>query len=419
MEIPLREVHQLSAVAAVRQWRAWQQAQWQTAAPVVALEQRLFFHLHVLARAGDKEGPVPEEAEEAFVWLAGGMESPDAARRAKVAAMAGEFLVEDSPRGEGLRKAAGLFPGRELDIVVSRLYQRTTAARPALLNMLCSPRSWVSGELLDEAASQADDAHLQASALYYRARFLPGGLEAFSRCYQPLLSGRAAGVPAEVLSAALLGGLIRGHEAVRTALRKAVEHETAPDALRMLLRLAALVCDTPLYPRVRELMEPDPAGACMLMAIYGHDEACRDLLDAMESPRTAEAAADAWYRISGTRPGRRPRLSLVGKGRQSEDSQRQAGQMPDVAAARAWWADNGIAPGERLLLGRRLTPDSLLAAAGDTAGAGVQDILDLAAVTLGRPLGFDARGWVTDRRKHLAGCGAHGRGDTGAGAGHA
>ncbi|WP_429884433.1 hypothetical protein [Geoalkalibacter halelectricus] len=357
-------------------------------------EYLLRMHLHVLARC-DWDEPQADKPEQVFVKLARRLSSPVTEVRRDGYALACAMLVEGGDAGEGAFAALAMLADDESAGLMD-LYRNQPALRPRLFD-LWREQGWkVPQALLNQAELQGRDDALQEAALAYAATRPEIGVELFRPYYAPLHSGAAPRCSGRLTALALWGALVRGERGIEVALRRAVERETDAQTRLELLRLAALAGDAEMLPVLHRLLDERPEQWARLLALHGSASAVEILIEALSRAATMDAAARAWPWISGQALPSKPRLRAVGR----EDGQ---GAMPDVEAARDWWAQQRsvLPPTGRMLQGAPLSLARLHALALTQAGEAGRDLLDLLALHLGRPLGFSPRAEQARRRAYL------------------
>ena len=140
------------------------------------------------------------------------------------------------------------------------------------------------------------------------------------------------------------------HEAatVRNSALIAGLHRRDPQALDLLESEVSATETTarPGLPLITWLLASRQRPALMhahpiMAGLSGHAAAGPTLLDGLEHPASSEAAAQGWFWLTGQTLPRRPRLQAVGS-----DAPADAPTLPDVDAARQWWAQHGWPDGQ-------------------------------------------------------------------------
>lgn len=400
MYVPLLETHRNSAVALIRQRAGWLEQPWLGAHSMATLEQRLRIHLHVLSNVLDDDDAEPGQFHDTAVWLAARLQSKHAEQRQNAAESAANWLIEkDSPAAKGACWVLALYRTNETDEVTKRLYHAQPKLRSTLIYIWDSQGVPVPQALLNQGELRSFDPELQAAVLRFASNRPATGLDVFRHYYSPLLSS-VDRLPCStpLLTAAIWGGLLRGDGDAVVVLRRVIELQTQHDELRPLLRLAALSGDPGFHPVLRQHARSAPESGYWLLALWGHRNAIPDVVSGLHDPRTSQHAAEAWYWLSGIRLPMKPRLSVVGDEQKSADNN-EVGEVADLRAAKSWWrANDTLWPdGIRRVLGEVMTPVTLSKLAGEHAGKQSQDLLDLLALQVRKPLGVTAGSWFSQR----------------------
>lgn len=397
MDLPCRETHLQSAKALYRQRLGWLDLPVVAMPAMLDLEHRLRVHLHVLSRSVDPDEGEPGEAPDLFVHLAARLAAPDEALRKAAVELACEKLAEPGPMAEAARDALVLFPRAESQEILQAAFREAGEARLALLDIMWAHGMSLPPRFFEPANLTALPPDVHAAALHHAARNPETRRSLFQPYYLLVaLDDGADRTPPDVLRAALQAGLVLGDPDAPDAARTTLERETDLGARGALLRLLALAGDPGVVGLLKDHIDFDPPEALALLALHGGRRAVQRIVDALDDPRCAQAAAEAWTRVSGETLPRKPRLSVVGAPAADGGS---AGELPEAGPARASWRLKapGLAGADRWHGGERLSVQGLVDRLQAEAGAQSLDRLDLLAVLLGRPVDLHPRAWHAQR----------------------
>jgi hypothetical protein len=402
MDLPLRDTHLESAQALYRQRLGWLALPCVSMQAMLDLEHRLRVHLHVLSRCTDPGAESPDEAPALFVDLAARLCAPDDAVRREAVALGCGKLEQPGPPADAARDALALYAQANAEEALQATFRDAPEARAAVLEILWAQGMALPSRFFEPATLTALPPEVHAAALRHAARNGEAKLAVFQPYYLLVAFDDGADrTPAEVLQAALWGGLLRGDPDAPDAARAALGHENDPAARGALLRLLALVGDPDAVGLLEAHMDYDSEQALHLLALHGTRRAVDVIVGALDDPRHAQAAAEAWRLVSGETLPRRPRLSVVG----GPSGESNVGELPEPGPARAAWRLKapGLRASDRWHGGERLTPRLLVDRLLQEAGAGSVDRLDLLCALLGRPVGLYPAGWHGARAAALRG----------------
>ena len=127
-----------------------------------------------------------------------------------------------------------------------------------------------------------------------------------------------------------------------------------------------------------------------------------ELLKALENARSMEHAAAAYTQLTDQLLPRIPRLTVVGE--EEVDEEKDAPQIPDIKAARAWWDKHqpNWKADERWLFGKPANTAHLTALTKKHAGRFGQDIMALLALSQKAPLNIPTEIWRARQQQLLA-----------------
>lgn len=349
-------------------------------------EQRLCIHLYVVAQA-DGGDIAPATAFDAFRRVGGGILRDSATAYADAL----EIVAAGEDGASGAFQAIALLPPPQAGILID-LFQQHHGLRALLFDVWLRHGSDVPDGVLNRSCLQREDAALQTAALRYAAARPDTGNDVF----RPYYSERS--LPAATVLAALWGGLRRSDAAAEDALNPVLDRMGSGAGVHSVLRLMALTGGRRHLPVLREHARLHPAEGVPLLALAGYPEVVPDILHALERPESAEAAAQAWFWMTGQTLPTRPRLEVAEVG-----GAQGGGERPDAEWAAGWWhGQRARFPTDvRLLFGEAVSRESLVRACGAWAGRRSEDLLDLAALFGPRELYIHHEDWITRRRAAL------------------
>ena len=349
-------------------------------------EQRLCVHLYVLAQT-DGRDMAPSTAFDAVSRVSGAILRNGAAAYSEALAI----VAAGEEGASGAFEAVALLPPRQDEVLVE-LFQQHHGMRATLFELWRRHGIDVPDGVVNRSCLQRDDAALQTAALRYAAARPGTGIDVFRPYY------KERSLPAATVVAALWGGLRRGDDAAAEALNRVVDAMGTDAAMRSVLRLMALTGGRRHLPVLREHARLHPQDGTLLLALSGFPEVVPDILQVLERPESADAAAQAWFWMTGQSLPTRPRLEVAEVG-----GAQGGGARPDAEWAAGWWQDRRdyFQPDARLLFGEAMSAPSVARACGAWAGRRSEDLLDLSALFGLSGLCIHHEDWMMRRRSAL------------------
>ncbi|VAW94442.1 hypothetical protein MNBD_GAMMA21-2122 [hydrothermal vent metagenome] len=353
------------------------------------LEFRMRVHIHVLANQIDEDQAEPEQAADAFIYLAARFSSKDEVHQASAAQQACEWLLEDSPVAHGARDALMLFPLPDAYSVMQKTYRDVESLRPVLIYILTQQGAHLPKSLTHQAELQNQDPFLQAQTLYYAANDHKSDAGMFRDYYDSLLDdNKIEELDHSALVAAIWGGLVRGEDDAWVALQRAIANE-GDDIQRLdFLRFAALSGKEQYFPMLANVAEHAPEVGYHFLALHGQTQSVQAILDGLIHPRTANYAEQAWWWVSGQILPKMPRLAVVGEENDTDniELEDEVGYVPDAKPAQHWWAKQQQDASARWLQGQSFSISTVHKLMTQYSGVISNDLFDLYAITTHTPL---------------------------------
>lgn len=343
----------------------------------------------------------PTKEAERFILLASHINSSRPETRAKGYDLAYyQWLAQDQGKSAAAEAALSLYPPAD-NTKLLKLYDEQEALRPALFRIYRKQMRTLPIPMVSTAAAEGSPAALKIEALRYAAANADIGMDPFRTHYLPLLSGKTQ-FDADVIEAAIWGGMLRNDPDARRAISAAISNTHAAKERAKLLRLAALTGAAEFLPLLLQTAENEPDTGYPLLVLYGQKSIVPELLKAMEIARTMEHAAAAFSQLSEQILPRIPRLTVVGE--EEADDAEEAPKIPDVKAARAWWDKHQAKwkADERWLNGKPATPAHLTAMSKKHAGRFGRDLMALLSLAQKAPLNIPPEIWRARQMQRLA-----------------
>lgn len=373
------------------------------ASAVESVEERLSANINHIARTlrsneienessqPDKKKEPKKEAE-CFVFLASHIVSHHPAISAAGYDLAYQWLALDTAKASAAEAALSLYPEAE-PVKLLKLYDEQENLRPNLFRIFRKQILALPLAIVNSAATaENSSASLKVEALNYTAANSDIGLDIFRTHYLSLLSGRTQ-FDASIVEAALWGGMVRGDADAIKAIHSALSHAGSATDQNKFVRLAALSGHSDFLPLLLMAAESDPENGFPLLVLFGQKSIIPELLKAMEAAHTLEQAATAFSTLTDQILPRVPRLSVVGD--ETDDTEEDAPQIPDIKTARDWWDKHQAnwKTGERWLYGKPATTVHLTAMSKKHAGSFGRDVMALLVLTQNAPLNIPAEIW--------------------------
>jgi hypothetical protein len=373
---------------------------------VMDLERRLAVHLSVLAQLAKADFSATGKDAERFLYFATKLQTDDRERLLDTCVAALEQVLEGNLNEQPVYDAFALYPP-PTDLLFE-LYKKMPKSGLFLFKYWRQQRTELPPSLVNQAELQNEDPSLQREALFYAANRPAYGNEIFRAYYQPFLNSITyISLPEAVWEPALWGGLVRGDAGAELALRRAVELASSTEVRMRLLRLMALNGSPDHQPVLLEAFERTPQFDTRWWALTGHSASASHLIEALGQPERADSAHDDWHFLTGTFLPKRPALMLVNEqGKTVEPDSEHKGEVkmvPDSHFAQAWWeAHQASWAQQRWVMGQPDDIDWLYRLCRDYTGRLLDDLMDLLALKLQRPIAARSySGWQFLRLQEL------------------
>lgn len=392
--MPYFNSHRDSALALYRQRAHLQHQPLVDAHFLGRQEQLLFTHLHVLAHT-NQTASEPGKEEETFLYLMQLLLSPQEQRRQQGVEQALDCLIAGGAKQQGAFQSLSLLPKVCEQKRLLQLYQETPSLRMLLFQLWQEQQNPVPPALTSVAELRSADPDLQLAALNYAASIPDSGRDLFTPYFQGLNSGiNRPENSGRLLATALWGAVLRGMDGLTNPLWRGIESEVDPDALYHLLRLAAIMADPELIPIIQQYAKQHPQRSAELLAIHGSREAIEALLSLSCQQNETPQLRAVWQWISGRQLTIPPTVQLVTANAPTPHRE---------GTIHHWWAGmcSQMQPQDRLLMGKKLTPQHVHKQALQWAGSFSNHLLDLLSFVQGRPTGISARALQTTRQTAL------------------
>ncbi|MCU7843217.1 MAG: hypothetical protein KZQ93_05190 [Candidatus Thiodiazotropha sp. (ex Monitilora ramsayi)] len=371
------------------------------------LERRMSIHLSILALMGESGfSPTGRDAER-FLFFGVALQSHDEELLYETCTLALDQILDESLTDAPVVDAFTLFPpSTELML---KLYQERREVRAVLFSLWHRLGIDLPAGLVNQAELQHEDKHLQYEMMTYTANNPFFRVDLFRTYYGPLLkpAGRFP-LHESLLEPVLWAGMVRGDTDASNALRRAVEEATAPEVKAGLLRLMALNGAPDQLPVLLESFERSTSFDSRWWALAGTAECTPHLIQQLGQPEFADRVHDDWIFLTNVALPERPALMLVDEEGDRVDPdaelENRVKLVPDAHYAQSWWEANRAVWGEqRWVMGQPATPEWLFDLCLEYAGEFTDDLTDLLALKLQRPLGLGCRwGWQDLRLNALA-----------------
>ncbi len=367
------------------------------------VEARLREHIYALSRVRPFDDAEPDDAADAFIYIAKRLIQSDKALQAEAAEYACELLLEPDAKSGAARNALLLFPSKVSYQSMYRLYKSNEYLRAVIIYILTQQSASLPDELIKQAELTQQDPLLQAQILNYAANDIDTELSLFSDRYTHLIDqiDPKNEVDHAVLLASIWGGMVRQDPESYIALRRAIENES--DDLQRLdfLRLAALSGDEDYYPILSGLIEYTPAIGYYFLALHGSRESVEIILTGLQHPRTSEYAEEAWWLSTGQVLAKIPRISVIGEEETSVEQEEEIGFIPDAGEAEQWWDKNASKPVSRWLAGESHSLTTIQNILNDYGGQISTDLFDLYSLAMQSPVQIGQYNWHAARLQKL------------------
>jgi hypothetical protein len=353
-------------------------------------ERKLLANLAAAAELGASEVfASPRKREDAFIyWAARRLSEPEA----DVMPALLEALGESGKAADGARDALDLLPPADDQAIAGAERWETVPIRLSFLGAAAHGDTSVSQALLNNALSQEPET--QTAALAVAASDPQRAAATFGDWFA---AGNTA-VPATAKHTAAFAGLMRGDETAREALPRLFADAPDAQAQHQAARLMALAGGERYRADLLAYSESDPVRGTTLLGIHGHPANLEALVERLERPETAEAAAEAWWRITGLSLPRRPMMQALG-----EEQSETRGEVPDAEWADGWLQQQRqqLPEAEQLLFGRPVERGTLATACRSWAGTASADLLAQARLVIGPAPPLQPQQWIVQRLNRL------------------
>ena len=333
----------------------------------------------------------PSKETECFVFLASHINANQPDTSAAGYDLAYQWLALDQNKSAAAEVALSLYPDADHTRLL-KLYDEQEILRPALLRLFRKQMQTLPLAMVSAAATaESSSAALKIEALNYAAANPEIGLDLFRSHYVPLLSGRTQ-FEANIIEAALWGGMVRTDPDATKAIGAALGHAGAATDHAKLMRLAALTGSSDFLPLLLMAAENSPDTGYPLLVLFGQKSVMPEILKGLEAAYTMEQAAAAFAKLTDQILPRVPRLTVVGEETDDADASEQ---IPDIKAARAWWDKHQAnwKNDERWLFGKPATSANLTSLSKKHAGSFGRDVLALLQLSNKAPLNIPTDIW--------------------------
>tara|TARA_R110000868_G_scaffold380784_4_gene647048 strand:+ start:40742 stop:41944 length:1203 start_codon:yes stop_codon:yes gene_type:complete len=276
---------------------------------------------------------------------------------------------------EGVENALIHLPLPKHVQLLTPYYHTEQSLRPELLNLWHRMGDHMPDNLLMQGVSQDDDARTQAQALYCAAWQPRFGLDSFRRHYRSLLTNPEVPIEPGILVHALFGGLLRGETNLVSVFNLAMQRDFSDKQYREMMTIAALSGEKTLLQSLVFYSQYHPEPGLLLLALHGHIDAAAHIIAALQQPKTASLASQAWLLLSGELPSYKPRMQVVGSTASTGD------MVPDAAAAMQWFEQQPWIESERYLCGQAVTKSHLQSLLHQFSGSMMVNVVALLNIT--------------------------------------
>lgn len=383
------------------------------------VEERLSANIHHCSRALRMEKPINDQQESAaappqksptrepdcFVFLASHINAPQPETSRAGYNLACQWLMQDPAKAAAAEAALSFYPEAD-PTPLHKLYDEHEALRPTLFRLYRKQMQPLPIAKVNTAATaESSTAALKIEALHYAAANAGIGMDIFRTHYLPLLSGKTQ-FDADIVEAAIWGGMVRNDPDATRAISAALTNFTSATGRAKLLRLAALSGSAEYLPLLLQAADNDPDTGYPLLVLYGQKSVMPELLKALENARSMERAAAAYTQLTDQILPRIPSPTEAGAEAEEggDENDEDAPQIPDTKAARAWWNKHQTQwkAEERWLCGKPATPAHLIAMCKKYAGNFGCDLTALLALAQKKPLNIPPEIWRARQQQLLA-----------------
>ena len=334
----------------------------------------------------------PTKEAECFVFLASHINSNQPDTSAAGYDLAYQWLALDQKKSAAAEAALSLYPDAD-QTRLFKLYDEQEALRPALFRLFRKQMQTLPLAMVNAAATaESSSAALKIEALNYAAANPDIGLDLFRAHYVPLLSGKTQ-FEANIIEAALWGGMARTDPDATKAIGAALGHAGAAIDHAKLMRLAALTGSSDFLPLLLMAAENTPDTGYPLLVLFGQKSVMPEILKGLETAHTMEQAAAAFTKLTDQILQRVPRLTVVGE--ETNDAEESPEQIPDAKVARTWWDKHQTnwKAEERWLFGKPATSAHLTYLRKKHAGSFGRNVLALLQLSNKAPLNIATETW--------------------------
>jgi hypothetical protein len=389
-----RERYWQSARNRLGLFRAWAKKPWVNGSSRARLEGLLLYDLAALSDldlTGNMEPPGDRTG--AFIyWLTRRFGEADKDCLPDVV----DALANGDDGARGAADALTVFPPHDDSGIHGREAWDNADARQAFLTAAMGRPSAVSDALLNTALGL--DAGSRAAAMGVAARN-PHRQSAY---FRPWFQAAPSEVDSATRCQALFAGLMRDDPEAEEALARTLTAAADDDEVHRALVLIALRGTPSQGDTLVGYAQRHPRAGAELIGIHGRPELVEPLHALMDRPESAEAAATAWWRLTGREVPRQRRLASTDGANESG-----RGSLPDSEWAQGWWQSHRreLEGAERLLLGRPLGPGPLATACREWAGQGSDALVWQAQLAAGPGTPLHADQWLRQRLQRLEAAG--------------
>lgn len=318
-------------------------------------EYRLHIHLYMLAQQSLAPASKLNTPDDVFIFLVTDIIQHGTAHQSVI----NKYLPQ-SEFSPAVEAALTLYPPADDGEFLLNLYYTATELRPQLLKLWLAISQKVPSSVLQQALKSSEPT-LRLAAIQCTANLPNHTLTQLQPFYQDS--------DIDCALAAWYAGYLRRDPNVINMIRETDSACFTPEQHQQLMHLCALIGESEFLPCLRTYAQQHPEPGYDYLALYGYPSVQQDLLTGMNNIKTLQAAAQAWFLLTGYRIAMQPRLSVVGTEQQSPQT------IPNVDDAIAWWENNGQQwnESERYCMGKRVNEENIKALRTEYAGQWMQE----------------------------------------------
>jgi hypothetical protein len=374
----------------------------------LSIERRLLVHLHVLSQCIDLDESEPKDDADLFVYVSRRLLSPVKEHQEQITLFSKQILTQFQ-YPVGLVDAFILFYNQNINKLLGDLFGNNKNIRSTIIKIWHYRNRNIPIGLLNQSELQHQDTDLQEAVLRYQAEQDTVSIELFQNYYRSLINNvQNKNLTADVLHAALWGGMLRQDSEMIVAIRRAIELESNDDNREIFLRLAAINGSTEFLPIFNSVAENKPEFGSYLISLLGKSESIKILFSMLQNPRISILIVPAWRLITGQNLKLIPRISLVDENQGQSDKSNidELEDIPliaDIKTAKLWAMKNVSQwnSDKRYIHGVECNLRNLQELSYQLSGKIGEDINDLLSLYSTSPLNLKLNNWVSDRLKIL------------------